>query len=231
MKKVILVLMIGFLLIGVNLYAADGDLIVEGKVGIGTNAPEDVIHAKSSNSTSRLIVETTASDGNATVRLVNDARAWAFGLLGSIGNGDVFSIRDGTADKQRLIVDTSGKIGINQESPNATLEIDTISATTKGSIIKASASQSANLSEWQDSSGSVLVTVASNGKVGIGTTTPTAKLDVNGSTGYNQLRLRTAYTPTGISDANGNVGDITRDDNYVYVKTSAGWKRASLTTW
>ena len=37
MKK-ILVLMIGFLLIAVNLYAA-GDLIVEGNVGIGTTAP------------------------------------------------------------------------------------------------------------------------------------------------------------------------------------------------
>ena len=38
MKKGILALMIGFLLIGVNLYAA-GDLIVEGNVGVGTTAP------------------------------------------------------------------------------------------------------------------------------------------------------------------------------------------------
>ena len=38
MKKEILVLIIGFLLIGVNLCAA-GDLIVEGNVGIGTTSP------------------------------------------------------------------------------------------------------------------------------------------------------------------------------------------------
>ena len=38
MKKKTLILMLGFLLIGVNLYAA-GDLIVEGKVGIGTITP------------------------------------------------------------------------------------------------------------------------------------------------------------------------------------------------
>ncbi len=36
MKK-ILVLMVGILVIGVNLYAADGDLIVEGNVGIGSS--------------------------------------------------------------------------------------------------------------------------------------------------------------------------------------------------
>ena len=39
-----------------------------------------------------------------------------------------------------------------------------------------------------------------------------------------------AYTPTGTSDTKGNVGDITYDDNYYYIKTSAGWKRAALST-
>lgn len=69
-----------------------------------------------------------------------------------------------------------------------------------------------------------------NGYVGFFTTSPTATVDINGSTGYNQLRLRTSYTPTSSADANGNTGDIAWDDNYVYVKTSAGWKRSALTT-
>ena len=38
-QKKILGLMLGFLLIGVNLFAADGDLIVNGNVGIGTTNP------------------------------------------------------------------------------------------------------------------------------------------------------------------------------------------------
>jgi len=63
---------------------------------------------------------------------------------------------------------------------------------------------------------------------GIGTTEPSAKLDINGSTGYNQLRMRTSYTPTGTADTNGNTGDLAWDDSYIYVKTSAGWKRAAL---
>lgn len=67
-----------------------------------------------------------------------------------------------------------------------------------------------------------------NGSLGIRTTSPTDLVDINGANGYSQLRLRTAYTPTGSADANGNTGDISWDDSYVYVKTSVGWKRSAL---
>jgi hypothetical protein len=59
---------------------------------------------------------------------------------------------------------------------------------------------------------------------------PHAQVDVNGANGYNQLRLRTTFTPTGTADPMGAVGDIAWDENYTYVKTAAGWKRAALTT-
>lgn len=36
------------------------------------------------------------------------------------------------------------------------------------------------------------------------------------------------YTPTSSNDENGNEGNITRDDNYLYIKTSSGWKRTNL---
>ena len=42
--------------------------------------------------------------------------------------------------------------------------------------------------------------------------------------------MRTSYTPTAITDTNGNVGDFSWDDNYFYIKTSAGRKRSALTT-
>lgn len=36
------------------------------------------------------------------------------------------------------------------------------------------------------------------------------------------------YTPESSLDENGNEGNITRDDNFLYVKTSNGWKRSGL---
>ena len=36
------------------------------------------------------------------------------------------------------------------------------------------------------------------------------------------------YTPSSSNDVVGNEGNITRDDNYLYVKTSSGWKRTNL---
>ena len=36
------------------------------------------------------------------------------------------------------------------------------------------------------------------------------------------------YTPTSSGDTYGNVGNITTDDNYLYIKTNNGWKRTSL---
>lgn len=38
------------------------------------------------------------------------------------------------------------------------------------------------------------------------------------------------YTPSSTADSFGNQGNITRDENYIYVKTESGWKRASLST-
>ena len=63
-----------------------------------------------------------------------------------------------------------------------------------------------------------------------GSSTITSRLDVSGEEGYNQLRLRKKYTPTSTSDTHGAEGDISWDDNYIYIKTSSGWKRSSLST-
>lgn len=69
-----------------------------------------------------------------------------------------------------------------------------------------------------------------NGLWSFGATTPTARMHVKASTGYNQFRLETSYTPSSTADTNGNIGDMAWDDNYIYIKTTAGWKRSALST-
>jgi len=41
----------------------------------------------------------------------------------------------------------------------------------------------------------------------------------------------TAFTPANSGDSHGDVGNIAWDDDYVYVKTGNGWKRAQLSSW
>lgn len=70
----------------------------------------------------------------------------------------------------------------------------------------------------------------SNGNWGFGTnmTGQTSTVDIKGTNGYNQLRLRTTYTPSSSGDTNGNIGDVAWDNNYLYIKTVSGWGRTVL---
>lgn len=66
-----------------------------------------------------------------------------------------------------------------------------------------------------------------NGRLGIGTTSPSSKLDVDDD----RLRLRQAHTPASATDS-GAQGDIAWDANHFYICTATNtWKRAALSSW
>jgi hypothetical protein len=69
--------------------------------------------------------------------------------------------------------------------------------------------------------------INSSGNVGIGTTIPTAKFDIDSDI----LRLRTAKTPASAGAA-GNAGDICWDADYVYLCIATNtWRRIAHATW
>ena len=71
------------------------------------------------------------------------------------------------------------------------------------------------------------VYLKSDGKVGIGTTSPTAMLDVKSDI----IRLETAKTPAS-AGATGNTGDICWDANFLYICIGANqWRRIAHNTW
>ena len=68
---------------------------------------------------------------------------------------------------------------------------------------------------------------ASTDSIGIGTDSPTQKLDIDSS----GIRIRDDHTPASAS-ANGNKGEIVWDSNYLYICVATNtWKRAALSTW
>lgn len=50
----------------------------------------------------------------------------------------------------------------------------------------------------------------------------------SGSKTFTNFVNLTPFTPKSSADASGAANDVARDDNYIYVKTSTGWKRTAL---
>jgi hypothetical protein len=57
-------------------------------------------------------------------------------------------------------------------------------------------------------------------------------LAINGATGKatKTRSVTVEYTPSGSADTNGEEGQITYDDNFMYIKAGGGWRRAALNT-
>ena len=67
-----------------------------------------------------------------------------------------------TAGSDRITVNASGNVGIGTTSPFAKLSVEIGAAGTVGVIVKAAASQTANLTEWRNNNGDVLAQFTSN---------------------------------------------------------------------
>jgi hypothetical protein len=71
-------------------------------------------------------------------------------------------------------------VGIGVAAPTAQLDVRTSAPSSIGQVIRGSASQSADLQQWQDSSGNVLTRMAANGNIGIGVAPTLDKFQVAG---------------------------------------------------
>lgn len=75
--------------------------------------------------------------------------------------------------------------------------------------------------------GTSLMRIQGDGKVGIGTTSPTGLLDINSD----KFRVRTAKTPASAS-ATCNQGEIAWDASFLYACVATNtWKRSAISTW
>lgn len=109
-------------------------------------------------------------------------------------------------------------IGLNSPPSGVNFTAQSSATTNVVSVIKGMASQTGSLTEWRNSSDTVLAKVDSSGNFGIGTNTPAEKLSILSNTGtalslqvptggYNWLNLNSGYTGAlsiGINDSGGS---------------------------
>ncbi|MBI5623786.1 MAG: tail fiber domain-containing protein [Elusimicrobia bacterium] len=155
--------------VGVSTLAATSS----GQVGIGTTAPDQSLHIKDASGTpGRANVHVEATTENAY--LVLQADAWTGNQTGTfvkMGNTGALKINNaGSSSPDHLVINNQGQVGVGAV-PSARLHVSSSNAVAADTILLVSSGTS---------TGQELLVVKGDGKVGVGTTDPGAKLDVDG---------------------------------------------------
>ncbi len=179
-----------------------------GNVGIGTTGPSLQLHVLNT-STAQARIESTAAAA-AAIDFKNTSRRWVIGSGLLAGGGD-FSIYDGNVGITRMFFDTAGNVGIGTISPNGKLEVSGSSGTPNyatgltgnlrvgnGAAEHIEFGYVTGARTWIQGFGAVplyineggnnVILNSGGGNVGIGTTTPTRRLEVLAADGE-ALRL------------------------------------------
>jgi len=128
------------------------------------------------------------------------------------------------------------KLAVNTISPNplATVHINTELASDVGLVVKGVAGQTGDLTQWKNSTGTILGVVSKDGAFGIGTSTPSANVDVvSARTTTNAVQIAANSLTTGFalvagSTATNNVAQFTGTAaNQCTVVAGTGWSCSS----
>jgi len=215
-----------------------------GNMGIGTTSPSYKLQVVNGS------IYQSQSDGSmARIGLSNSNRAWTISNYGtSYSPNGGFIIADETAAAVRMVIDTSGNMGIGTVSPSDALSVArssgeaVISITNSGTAsswltLSPGSSGSAyihntgNTSTVFTTNGTERMRIGASGNVGIGTSSPTAKLDVNGTISASNINRTYALAAVGGSASWIKLGTFTAGQGghhcFIKVVTSVGYNAAT----
>lgn len=176
--------------LGLGVNSEDMTIISSGNVGIGTSSPAAPLHILYNSSVqgfNGLTLENVgASNRDVVMHYDSLAGDWTIGLDDNHADSFVFAASNDLNSNIRMVIQETGNVGIGESSPGAQLDVESQSSTNIGLIVQGAASQSANLQEWQNSSGGTLSSINSAGELNLplvnDATTPTLSFG-DGDTG------------------------------------------------
>tara|TARA_R100000655_G_scaffold109791_1_gene165482 strand:- start:1390 stop:8265 length:6876 start_codon:yes stop_codon:yes gene_type:complete len=180
----------------------------DGKVGIGTGSPA----RKLSVNSGEIITAMFESTSNQSRVSFNDSGTSGNNYVGAGSSGDNLTLFAGAAEKARLT--SGGKLGIGTTNPAELLHVEGSNATINvresgAATVKMRAGSVGRIGTYSDNDFSIVsnstdqVRIKSDGKVGIGYTTPAQKLHVAGT-----IRTHTNATTKYIDLFGGNSGNF-----------------------
>ena len=183
-----------------NMLFVDGG---EDRVGIGTNSPSKTFHIYNTAAADVGLLESTQTYSTLSFKSSTNSSTVTVGIDGAgnasfeykLSSGDMTFV---TNSSERMRIEADGKVGIGTTSPDQTLTVSSSSAIAgkflgeggpHGLIIGGNDAGFGYIGHVS-SSASYDLAIDSSGKVGIGTTSPNASLDVVSDSSANGIEIR-----------------------------------------
>ena len=206
-----------------------------GNVGIGTTSPEVGLHLSGTGLPATFSITDTA---------ITNASYDTMRFYAASQNKFAIGVGTGTSYPANIVIDgPSGNVGIGTTSPSSKLDVNIPLGISNGITIDTndevySIWSNSNLGGLALSANIVGYTTRydlflkhSNGNVGIGTSSPGQKLEVDGQVLSDGYRLAAMQTAPATRNSTGTPGEIVIDGNHIYVcYATDSWSRVALET-